>query len=72
MKNFEMVSENRIGRHPMPITDYLKKQAERCRYFAQRIVDHDLRGQLLELAEEFDRRADEIIRRQGRGGHSSK
>jgi hypothetical protein len=68
MKNFEMASENRIGRHPMLTIDYLRKQAERCRYFAQQILDHDLQRQLLELAEEFERRADEIIQRQGRGG----
>jgi hypothetical protein len=66
----EVIAENRAGRPPMSTVDYLRKQAARCRHFARQILDHDLQRRLLELAEEFERRAEEITQRQGRGEHS--
>lgn len=60
-----------MSSHPISIVDYLRHQAARCRSFAQRIIDRDLQRELLELAEEFDSRAEEINQRQGRGERSS-
>jgi hypothetical protein len=67
----EMVPEKRISRHSMSTIDYFREQAARCRRLAKQMLDRDLERRLLELAEEFDKRAEEIIQRQGRGERSS-
>jgi len=54
----------------MSTLDYFREQAARCRRLAKQLLDIELQRRLLELAEEFEKRA-EIIQRQGRGERSS-
>jgi hypothetical protein len=54
----------------MPTIEYLRERAARYRRIATQVRDRDLERRLLELAEEFDRRAEEIIHRQACGGRS--
>jgi hypothetical protein len=51
----------------MSTVEYLMEQAARCQRLAKQVLDRDLERRLLELAEEFERRAEEIVEQQGRG-----
>jgi hypothetical protein len=66
-----MVPEKRISRHSMSTIDYFREQAARCRRLAKQMLDRNLERKLLQLAEEFDNRAEEVIQRQGREERSS-
>ena len=48
--------------------EYLRKQAERCRWLAARINAGDVAQSLLRMADEYEERADRIERGEEPGG----
>jgi hypothetical protein len=59
-----MAAENRVSRHPISTLEYLMRQAANCRRLAKHVLDRDLERRLLDLAEKFERQAEEIIQHQ--------
>jgi hypothetical protein len=50
----------RVTAFPERTVETLREQAARCRRLANGMTDFEVRGRLLELAVEFDERADEF------------
>ena len=49
---------------------YLREQAERCRRLARLATDPKLRGKLLELGQDFDRKAAELDKKTPENGNN--